>query len=283
MANPSQYYRPTSLDEARQYLQQPGSIALAGGALAFGGLELPYAHVIDLQDVAELKQIELQNGTLSVGGAVMLQVIVENDDVPDVLKRSITRTLPPNIRNGASVGESLLVPRPPHEWLAALVALDVGIEQVIAGGERVKSSIASIIDDTAETGFADGIITRLEIPLLKEREALGASFVARTPADQPIVNAATFVRLGSDGNVETAFAAVGGASAEPVLNIELSNLTGNPLDEMHIDHTVKPIPSLVDPVADYKGSVEYRREMARVCVRRALVECMALSVKNVAK
>jgi CO/xanthine dehydrogenase FAD-binding subunit len=70
------------------------------------------------------------------------------------------------------------------------------------------------------------------------------------------------------------FAAICGASPEPVRMVSLDTLTGNPLDEANIASAVKRIAPQVDPVGDYLGSAEYRQEMARVTVQRALLECM---------
>ena len=64
------------------------------------------------------------------------------------------------------------------------------------------------------------------------------------------------------------------AGRVPVLNGFESDLVGNPLDEQDAEHAIPPFTVLLDPVADYKGSVEYRREMASLCSKRALLDCM---------
>src|SRR5262245_47531241 len=127
MTNPTSYHRPRTLAEAIE-LAAHADIALAGGALTFGRLDLPYSHVVDLQDVAELKQIERRDDSMVIGAAVMLQEVVDSPEIPAALKRSLTRAIPLNIRNGASVGESLMAQNPPREWLAALAALNAQVE-----------------------------------------------------------------------------------------------------------------------------------------------------------
>ncbi len=273
MRNPRQYHRPKTLDEAIQLAKQPGALAIAGGALSFGALGLSYETIVDLQDIAEIKQIERVEDSVSIGGAVTLQQVVESADVPDVLKSALTRTLPLNTRNGASVAGSLTVKDPPPEWFAALVAWDVGVEQMLPTGERVIDGIASLLEGTSQHRLDSGIMTRLDVPALGEREAIGTAFVARTPADIPIVNAAVYVMLDAEANVESAFAAICGASAGLIVNLSLETLYGNPLNEGNIASATKWVMTHVDPIADYRGSVEYRREMARVTVQRALLEC----------
>src|SRR5689334_14063222 len=122
MTHPKIYYRPKTLIEAIERAAQPNSVALAGGALAFGALELPYEAVVDLQDLEELQQIEIVSTTLRIGGAVTLSELVESPIVPFTLKQSLTRAIPPNLRNNTSIGETLMVSNTSvlREWLAML-------------------------------------------------------------------------------------------------------------------------------------------------------------------
>src|SRR3970040_1848187 len=107
MPNPVNYCRPHTIEEAIERAHHTGSIALAGGAPLLGGLLLPFETIVDLQDIAELQRVEQTDRVVSIGGAVSLQRVVELEDLPDTLKIAITRSIGPNIRSGASVGESL--------------------------------------------------------------------------------------------------------------------------------------------------------------------------------
>jgi CO/xanthine dehydrogenase FAD-binding subunit len=121
--------------------------------------------------------------------------------------------------------------------------------------------------------LGEGIITGIVIPLVESREALGAAWVARTPADRPIVNATAFVRLDEAYRVETGFAAVCGVSAYPVVNFYLEPLQDAVLDDDSLNRAVEYVKTRLHPVGDYRGSAEYRLEMACVVVRRALEDC----------
>jgi CO/xanthine dehydrogenase FAD-binding subunit len=275
MTNPKSYLRPTTLDEAVRLAAQPGTIALAGGALLLGTLDFPYETVVDLQAVPELNRTEANENGVTVGGALSLQTLVESDSLIPALKRSITRFLPLNQRSNTSVGESLIAPQPLREWLAALVALDVGVELIGSDGTHDTYSIAELTETDSEPTLHSGIIASVFIPHLEDDEALGAAFVARTPADDPIVNAAAFVRLNEDRTVENAFVALCGASAHTVSNIHMATLEGMPFDEANIASAAKWIVTQISPVDDWRGTADYRREMARVTAQRALLDCLA--------
>lgn len=272
MTRPTQYHRPTTLQEAQQLARQPGSIAIAGGALTFGEVLLPYDSVVDLQDIPQLNTIAQENGALLLGGAVHLQAVAEDTRIPAALRDALTRTLTPNLLNGASVAESLTAARPIVEWLAALEAAGATVQCMTGSGldEYSVSAFLNLPDDPAKRGF----VTQVILPETGQGGVIGTAFVARTPTDRPIINAAVFVRRAEDtATVTDARAVIAGASATVITVIDLPNLVGSPLDLAHIEHAVMPIPALVNPVADYKGSVAYRREMAQVCVRRALEAC----------
>ena len=274
MSNPKTYHRPTTLEDALALSRDAKTIALAGGALLFGRQELPFETVVDLQGVTALRQITAEDNGVAIGAAVMLQELVDSELLPFFLKRSLTRALPLNLRNGASVGESLMLEQPPREWLAALVALDDGVTRLLPNGDSATDGIGSLIDGSAGHTLREGLITSLFVPALHPREAVGAAYIARTPADEPLVNAAVFVQLDASGTVDSAFAAICGASVEPVVSLYLDTLAGCPLDEANIASAVKVIAPRVDPVGDYLGSAGYRREMARITVQRALLDCL---------
>ncbi len=273
MANPKTYLRPTTLDQASELAQKPGSLLLAGGALALGTLDLPYSTVIDLQAIPELNRLDMDEGGVTLGSAVKLEQLLGWEELPDVFRRALTRAIPANIRTNLSILESLRERQHPmlREWLAAITAHDIGIEW-LKEGQLDWESIAGLLVHADE--FDQLFITSIDIPAVPQRQALGAAFVARTPADVPIVNAAVYVYLNEENTVESMFGALCGATAEPVLGFTLETLIGSPLDAANIASAVKAIAPLVDPVGDYLGSAEYRREMARVCVERALTECL---------
>jgi CO/xanthine dehydrogenase FAD-binding subunit len=274
MTTPTQYDRPRSLSEALALAAQPGTLAIAGGALTFSQLTLPYEHIVDLQDVPELKTVETTPTGLRIGGAVTLGALVARDDLPAALKASLTRTLSPNVLNGATVGESLLQRTHPLlvEWFAALIALGAAAESANpqhGGGLRERHLLL-----TASPKLEQEIITALLLPSFGPQVALGAAHVARTPADAAIVCAAVCVHFDDAGHVSSAMAALGGVSASPVDGHVLGSLSGWPLNAKTAQAAAEEIAAHLNPPDDYLGSSEYRQAMAAVCLARALEACV---------
>ena len=248
-------------------------MVLAGGTLTLPDVTLPYNTVIDVQDVPELQQNDQGEGGASFGAAVSLQTVLDWPALPSALRRALTRMIPHDLRAGISIGESLRFWQTPilREWITVLMAHDIGIEYANADAERSWDNIVGLMDrDQLERNF----ITAIYIPALSEGEAVGSAYVARTPDDLPIVNAAAFIYLDPYDRVESEFIYVSGASAQPIIQVRLDTLTPNPLDEATIASAVKGVDSQVNPVDDDLASADSRRELAREVVQRALIECM---------
>ena len=263
---PAEYYRPATLDEALKYAASPHSIAISGGALTFVGVTLPYEIVVDLQDIVDLKGLQASDDKLYIGGGVFLQEVVDSDLTPFALKKAITRAVSLNHRNGASVGESILARNPPVEWLTALVALRTTVEHATESGVQAHPLLDVILNQ--KKFRKQGIITEIHVAILGENDALGLAHVARTPTGEPIINAACVVR----GDDHTAIFAIAGASTEMIKTFTMS-IKNSPVDDAMRQQLFALIEERANPVGDYKGSAEYRLEMAKICAQRALDDC----------
>lgn len=263
MATPKFYHRPTTLPDALSFFIHGNNEALAGGAVTLDKLDVDFDSFIDLQGIPELKRIEQKGGAWVVGAACSLQQVLDIPDLPPVVIRALTRAITLNQRNGTSVGESLMQRAKFQEWITALYTLEASVHYLLSGG-------AAIIDMIWNQ--PEGLITGLQIPLLGAREALGSAHVARTPADAPIVDAVAFMRANEQRQIEVAFCTVSGIHEDRPQQITFA-LEGQLLSEDAIKAAVEQH-SIQATYADYRGSVEYRAAMARVCIQRALMECV---------
>lgn len=101
----------------------------------------------------------------------------------------------------------------------------------------------------------------------------GEAHVSRAPADEPIVAAWAAVTL-EGGQVRQARVALTGVWDVPArLSRAADGLAGAALDARHVQAVAQAIEGEVTPVGDYLGSAEYRRAMASVLTRRALLAC----------
>lgn len=269
MANPRTYHRPTTLTDALALAEQyPDALLLGGGAFTLGGTLIPYETVIDLQSVPDLRRVEAGEDGVFFGGACTLQSVVEHADVPAFVKTALTRSVPLNLRNGTSLGESLLLERPLLEWLCALMATGEASIQVYSGGEAVWVTPSAWVDSDAK-----GLVGGVHIPFARGAR-VGTAHVARTPADAAIVCAAARVVLDENGLVLQADVYLGGADGDLAVRSYVTGLEGLALLAESIRDVAEQIAAQAHPSTNSLGSAEYRRAMAAVCIRRAMEGCL---------
>ena len=138
------YHKASTVEEAIQLLSQnPKAIPLAGGTDILVRLHQgnpDYRHVVDIHDVAELKEItRAPDGTIVVGsGATFSQLISDaiiNDNIP-VLAQGAAWVGGPQVRNMATVGGNICNGAPSADSAAPLLVLNATVVLQGPQGER---------------------------------------------------------------------------------------------------------------------------------------------------
>lgn len=254
MAILSDYFKPTSVAEAVHLLQRDNLRLrpLAGGTSLIGQLETRQLRDVDgVVSLAGLglTYIEQRSDEIHIGAMTTITHLIQHETAgalaDGILRRVARYEGPVNLRNAATVGGIIAAADPDSELYAALLAL--GASVVTHNGERetitpLASTTPPLHAGEVGRGFPSvGLITEIRIPLADLRS--GHARIARTPMDRPIVAA---VAVTGDGVERVALC---GVAARPILDGEA-----------------------LAPVSDFKGSADYRREMAAVVRRRALAE-----------
>lgn len=239
------YHRPTSVAEALQLLARRGvnTAVLAGGTYLTAHLDELVDEIVDLQ-AAGLDQVRSEPGRLTLGAMVRLQTIVDEAQAPALVREAAHREGPNTLRNAATVGGLVIGADPESELLAALLVFEATVEvhPTAAGGPRTLPLPEFLADVPAALG--GGLVTAVS---LRTGGRAASERVARTPADRPIV--AAVARLDEAGQVRLALC---GVAPTPVL-VEPDRLEAS-----------------LHPPGDFRGSGEYRRQMAIALTRRAV-------------
>lgn len=236
------YHRPESVEAALELLGRSDvrTALVAGGTYLTPRIDEDVEEVVDLQATG-LDQVEYEDGRMTLGAMVTMQAVVNDEEAPPLLREMARREGPNTFRNQGTVGGVVAHAGAESEFLAAMLVLEAEATVQTAGGER-RLDLADFLADV-DKALANGILT--SISLVKGGETADAR-VARTPADTPIV--AAVGRRDDDGHV---YLAMCGVAERPML-----------VDPDAIEE--------IDPPADFRGSAEYRREMAGVLGRRVI-------------
>jgi aerobic carbon-monoxide dehydrogenase medium subunit len=229
------YHRPADLDEALSLLAEPNRIVLAGGTVVNADRVPSDLEVVDLQALG-LDGLAADGDRVRIGAMTTLASLSEADPVPAWIRTIARAEAPSTLRSLATVGGTVASGSGESLLLAALLVCDALVE--LAGAED------RALVDALESGLPAGsVITAVTID---PGGLASQATTSRTPADKPIVAA---VARSSNG---TTTLALTGVADTPVL----------------VDPT-DPGAGLTPP-ADFRGTTEYRLELARILGIRAV-------------
>ncbi len=239
------YHRPQSLDEAITLLAQPNRIPLGGGTL----LSKPTTDAVEVVDLQALSLDSItKNGNhLEIGATVTLQQLLESAHCPEALKSALKLEAPLNIRNTATIAGTLVACDGRSTFATVLLALDAKIDIRYSPDDSRVSSIGEFLPLRPR-----GLITSIAVPL---NIKLAFDYVARTPADKPIV--CTAAAKWNSGRTRLA---VGGHGKAPLLAMDGTEAEGIETAARNAYHEA----------ADEYGSAEYRMDMAATLAKRCL-------------
>jgi CO/xanthine dehydrogenase FAD-binding subunit len=183
-----EYHRPETLEEALALLARPGiaSRPLGGGTAIDRFGNEPMA-VVDLQRLG-LNDIRERGNWLDLGATVTLESLLGAPRLPEAFYEAIRLEASHNLRQVATVAGTLVAADGRSPFATVLYALDATAQTLPGreGNEREAISLGDLLPFRREV--LDGrLIAQVTIPM---NAALSYAYVARTPADRPIVCAA---------------------------------------------------------------------------------------------
>jgi carbon-monoxide dehydrogenase medium subunit len=280
---PFDYHAPASLSEAIALLQQHGDQAkvLSGGQSLLPLLKLRVgaaAHLVDIGRIPGLEYIKEENGFLKIGGRTRESVLERSEVVASkypILHDTAVVIADPLVRNRATVGGNLAHADPANDHPATMLALGA---EVTASGPRGQRTIPI---DQFFTGLfstalaADEILIEIRIPIPPPRSGGAYVKLERKVGDFATAAAAAQVTLGASGEIQRAGIGLTAVGPTPIKATDAERfLLEKKPDTATIAEAARLAAAATSPTADRRGSVEYKREMARVLTMRALAKAI---------
>ncbi len=285
----------TSVEEVLELLAQHGkdarTPALAGGARVInGGTDLLIeierkvrtpSVVIDVSRIKGLDEIRFADGTFHLGAGVTHNQVVGNKLLIErayPLARACWEVGAPQIRNRGTVAGNLITASPANDTITPLWAMGAWVTlKSKARGER-EVALDEFMRGVRHTDLEpDEMLTEISFPALKENEF--GTFIKlglRRAQAISVVNVTVVLGLKSKiGNrkseIESTWITLGSVAPTIVAAEEAQRfLVGETLDDHVIEEAARLAMSAARPIDDIRGTAEYRREMVRVLVSRAL-------------
>jgi carbon-monoxide dehydrogenase medium subunit len=276
---PFDYHRPSSLDEAIGLLTKHGEQAkvLSGGMSLLPTLKLrlgSFAHLVDINRIPGLDGIKEEGGALRIG-AMTRQAALERSELIrkkyPILADAVPLIADPLVRNRGTVGGNVANGDPANDQPAIMLALGATL---VARGPKGERTIAASKFYTGlyETALArDEILTEIRIPVPPAKSGGAYQKLKRKTGDFAVAAVAVQMTLDAKGAVASCGIGLTNAGPTPLEATDAARfLVGKTPDAKTIAEAAKMAAAKCNPSADHRGSVEYKKDMARVLAARAL-------------
>jgi carbon-monoxide dehydrogenase medium subunit len=227
--------------------------------------------VVDLSQL-DLSYIKSEGGKVHIGALTPLQELAKSEllqsSAGGVLAQAAHLSAPLGIRNLAVLGGALTSKAGPPEVILALLALDA-VVVIRSDGERGREKpLMDFLAAGAQLNRGE-VLIEAHFPAANTNGG-GLARVALTPRDEAIVAAIAVIQA-EGGKVKQARLAVAPSSAQRQ-RFEAAEklLEGQAFTPEQLEKAAAVVKDQAKPIADYRGSVEYRREMVAVLAKRAL-------------
>ena len=272
------YHAPTTVAEALQLLATSGDDVkiLAGGQSLIPVLRLRLAApdvMIDLGRITELRGIRDDGSALVIGAMTPHAEVASNPLLRQhatVLAEAAETVADPQVRHRGTFGGALAHADPAGDLPAPVLALGAELEIAGPGGRRTVPAAEFFQGLFATAIGEDEILTQVRVP---KHTGWGGHYEKFTRVAQQwsIVAVAAAVRA-EGGSIAEARVALTNMGAVPIRAHAVEQaLQGQPATAQSVAAACAAAAEGTDPPTDLNGDADYRRHLAGVLTRRAVL------------
>jgi len=281
---PFVYHAPKTLEQAVAILAE---VAPEDGRVLAGGQSLVPtmafrlarpAHLVDINLVAGLDRLAVENDTLLIGACVRHAAFhrpVTAGPLGDLLAYVVRHIAHYPIRTRGTFCGSLAHADPASEWCLVAATLGGEIAARSARGTRRIAAIDFFQGLMATTLEEDELLEQARLPVLAPELRWGFYEFSRRAGDSALAMALATFRL-EDGLIAGPRLGLGGVEASPRRIPEAEAvLAGKPPEIGIFREAAEAAAEAIDPLEDIQAGAEYRRDLVRAVARRALERAAA--------
>jgi carbon-monoxide dehydrogenase medium subunit len=280
------FHRPTTvatalrLFDAERRLGGQGRFVAGGTDLVVQG-DRSLRYIVDLSRLP-LRYVRKRGGGWAIGAT---STMAELEQAPalrrfadGIVAEAASTAGSQQIRNMGTIGGNLANASPACDLAPPLLVLDAWL--VLAGrGARRTVPLDRFFRGVHRTTLNGGLLVEIVIPAPPKaaggRAAWSFQKLGRLHSDIAVVNAAAGIVLDAAGRCAWARIALGAVAPTPLRARRAEALlVGHAFDRGAIEAAAARAAQEAKPVSDVRATAEYRREISRVLVARALTECL---------
>jgi carbon-monoxide dehydrogenase medium subunit len=280
---PFEYERAGSVDEAIALLGHHGVEAkvIAGGHSLLPLMKLRLARpsvLVDIDRISDLEYVRDGGDHIEIGALTRIADIAASPVLGEhnpLVAYAAGQVGDPQVRHRATFGGAAAHGDPAGDPPTVLLTLDA--ELVVRGpnGDRTVAASA-FFKNFFETDLApDEVLTALRVPKLARGTGWSYQKFHRRAIDWAIVGVAAVVER-DDGHVKRARVGLTNMGLTPLRARAVeAALEGGASSPEALTAAAEHAPEETGPPSDTNASAEYRRELSKVLVKRALQEALA--------
>ena len=274
-----EYFCPDTLEGVIELLTQYGEDAkvMAGGQSLIPLMKLRLAspkYVIDLDKLQDLSGITEKGEAISIG-ALARHADVEDSEVIKsrlpLLHDTVSVVADVQVRNLGTVAGSLAHADPAGDLAPAMMALSAQIKTVSSSGERTLG-VGELVVDAYSTSLAgDEVITEILVPVPPEGSGGAYLKFERRAGDFAVASIGVQLTLDPQGHCGDIVIAMGAVDVT-ALRAEKAEalIKGQLISDELLEEAASSASAACDPFSDIRGSVDYKRHLIGVLLRRAV-------------
>ncbi len=271
-----EYYRPKDMAGVLSILEEHGDDArvMAGGHSLIPMMKLRMAdvpHLIDLQDVGGLSDIDVGADGIRIGAMVTQHDIIEHDALAaaaPILREAALQIADPQVRYMGTVGGNVANGDPGNDMPGLMQCLDATF--TVVGPEGTRDLAAREFYEAAYMTAREDeeVLTAVAIPTPKG----GYAYEKQKRKIGDYATAAAAVQIVSDaGTCTSASIAMTNLSDTPVFSEAAgAALVGTRVDDNALRAAADAMLGDIDPTEDNRGPIAFKKHVAGVILRRAI-------------
>ncbi len=276
-----EYHRPADLGSALGVLAEHGDDArvIAGGHSLIPMMKLRMAsieHLVDLQDIGELKGITVSGGQISIGAMTTQHELITSEALAKaapIVREAALQIADPQVRYMGTVGGNVANGDPGNDMPGLMRCLDAHFTLVGPDGSRevparefYQSAYVTARDDSEILTKITFAATSGGYAYEKQKRKIGDYATAAC--------AALVTKTG--GRVSAASVAMTNLSDTPVFSVTAgAALVGTAGDSEAVKAAVAAALKDINPTGDNRGPVEFKRHVAGIVIGRAITRALS--------
>lgn len=274
------YHRPSGLPEALKILTDHGdqARALAGGHSLIPVMKLrmsSISHLVDLQDIPDLRGVTVGT-TIRIGAMTTQAELINNTALTaaaPILREAALQIADPQVRNMGTVGGNVANGDPANDMPGLMQCLDATF--TLAGPKGMREVKARDFYESAY--FTARAEDELLVAISFAPPVGGYAYEKQKRKIGDYATAAAAVQMtASGGRVTQASIAMTNLSDTPVWSATAgAALVGTACDAGAIKAAVTAMLADINPSADNRGPVDFKRHLAGIILGRAITRAFS--------